>query len=292
LYGELLQLPHVEGVYIGRKRIGGRGSRRLCVVACVNEKVAPRGLRKHQRVPAKIDWAATSRRTQEIQTDVQVIGESELMAAVLGAGDSMRRFQIPGGSPQPSNATVGIAMDHPVFGRVVTVAAHALGRNTAGVSTFPPAERPMVILQNGGGGPEIPGAVRKVVINESADYALISPPAGFSAENLFLDAEVIGSPMVATEAEVSSPAFVLSGRGIQVTRIRGVHAVLTVGPFVLRDLIVTDSCTVPGDSGACLVNAASRPMGLVEGVTTLEGKLVSVFTSISHPFTQEQATFF
>jgi hypothetical protein len=292
LYAELCALPNVRGCFVGHKRRKGRSTREVSIICCVVDKPRPRELRKAQRIPSAMEWRISSQRTGTIRTDVQVLGETALHAAVLGAGDEVDGFTPFGGVPQPGRGTIGVAMRHPEYGPVVTTAGHVLGAESFGVTTFPPGREPRVALRNAGQSSVVYGVARKVAITPESDYALISAPAGQRIENLFQDDQPLAVPYAPQPSDIARPAFVLTSQGIVPTRLRGIHGSLPVGQLMLRDLLLTDFRTQGGDSGGCLVNSDSRVMGLVEGVTSADGHLYSAFTSVAWPFVFEQGVFF
>lgn len=292
LYDDMLSLPNVKGCYIGFKRTAGRMIREVSLVVCVVEKVDKRTIGRSGRVPPKLGWQATSRRTDTIPTDVRVVGESVLQAPVLGAGDGIEGVAVPGDPFRPAEGTIGAAMLHPVFGRVVTTAGHVLGVRVRKTTTFPAGEEPRVALRNAGTGPVVIGLARKVSITSNGDYALISPPDGLAVENLYRDLQPLAPPFAPGPGDIHKRVFVMARRELLPTRLTGIHGYLPIGPFLLRDLLLTDVRTIGGDSGGCLVNAQSRVLGFVEGVTMLDGVLVSAYTSSVWPFRLENGIFF
>jgi len=258
----------------------------------VSDKVKLKSLSARQRVPRRIDWSFSSRKTKQIPVDVQVIGGSELHTTVLGAGDEISGFVSPGNPPRPAMGTVGIAMQHPLYGRVVTTAGHVFVGATPGEIIYPPGQEIEVSLRCAVDGPVFTGHAHKVVITPECDYAVVSPPAGIKAENLYHDSQPLGPVYVPEPADLERPAYLLGIHDVRLTFLRGYHGRLAVGGLDLVDVLLTDVCTAGGDSGGCLVNQATRPMGLVEGVTRVDNRLMSVFTSIVWPLIRERATTF
>jgi hypothetical protein len=289
IYGSLLQLPNVRGCFIGHRRKDGRLTRELTVVCGVDEKVPRRSLRAAQRVPTSVQWPQTSRRVGSLPTDVQPMGESIRHGAVLGAGDQAVSLTAANGVTIPTQITVGAAMRHPVHGDVVTTAAHGVGAAGYGVVSFPPGMEPRIGLRNGGQGQPRDGIVHRVCVMPDADYAIIGAPPGVDVANLYQDTQPLGQLYTPQPSDLTKVAFVLAVRGIVATRIRGIHGAFPVGHLGFEDLILTDVCTLGGDSGGCLVDGVSNLMGFVEGQTTFEGKLYSVFTSAGWPFVHESA---
>lgn len=292
LYDELLSLPNVTGCFIGHRRREGRRTKQLAIVACVSEKVKLKALSRKQRVPRRVAWSFSSKRNKQVEVDVQVVGDSQLHAAVLGAGDEISAFGSPGSSPRPTLATVGIAMQHPIYGRVVTTAGHVFVGATPGETVYPPGQELEVSVRCAIGGPLLTGHAHKVAITQEADYAIVSPPPGIMAQNLYHDLQPLGPLYVPEAADLERPAYVFGIHDVRLTFLRGYHGTLTIGGLQLVDLLLTDHCTAGGDSGGCLVNQASRPMGLVEGAARVNRSLMSVFTSVVWPLIREQATTF
>jgi hypothetical protein len=104
IYADLLKRPNVLGCFIGRKRRGGRATRRLSVICCVGEKVALQNLAPEERLPEEVTWPRGAARLGRLAIDVRVLARPFQRAA--------------------SQATVGIALRHPTFGDVVTTAGH------------------------------------------------------------------------------------------------------------------------------------------------------------------------
>ncbi|HEU5217442.1 MAG TPA: hypothetical protein VFU23_02215 [Gemmatimonadales bacterium] len=292
LYAELMGLPNVEGCYVGFKRRDGRMVREVSIIACVSAKPTTRAIPRDGRVPKRLGWRRTSRRSGSIRTDVQVLGQTAFSAAVLGAGDGIDQVTVPGAGPHSTAGTVGAAMRHPLFGKVVTTAGHVLGLTSPTTVSFPSGAEPRVLLRNGGNGVAIEGIARKASITDDADYALISPPAGMAAENLYQDQEHIALPLVPGPEDLNTPVFILARPKIFATRLLGIHGAMVVDGLALRDLLLTPLRSNGGDSGACLINSDSRLLGFVEGGTRLDGRLVTVYTSAAWPFVREQGVFF
>ncbi|MGH7516491.1 MAG: hypothetical protein ACREOC_03340 [Gemmatimonadales bacterium] len=292
VYSELQSLANVRGCYIGCKRRKGRNTRRLALVCCVEAKLPARRLARAHRVPDHVEWPITSTRSGTLPTDVQAVGHHGFQSAplVLGPGDLITPLGI-GQVPTANRGTAGVAMNHPLFGSVVTTAAHVLGVSAAGAVTFPVGSEPavQVTLVGRSATAIVPGSVRRAVVAENADYAIVS--ASGAIENLYLDDAPLGAPHILTSDDIGSSCFVLSARGLIPTTVRGVRGALQIGPLFLRDLVLTDMCTVAGDSGAALVDQDSRIVGLLEGVCELEGRRHSVFCSAVWPFIDERGAF-
>ena len=175
-YADLLSRPNVVGCFIGRKRTKGRATRRLSVICAVREKVDLKDLDpKTERVPEEILWLRGKARPGRLPTDIQVLSAPFRPASgeVAGPGDGV--------FAGTSQATIGIALQHPTLGDVVTTAGH-LVLDGAGTS----APNLAVQLAVTAGGTQHAGSVLKAVRSESADYALVRP-ADLPCENLFAD---------------------------------------------------------------------------------------------------------
>jgi hypothetical protein len=220
------------------------------------------------------------------------MGESARHAAVLGPGDEAVSVSWPGGISSPTLITIGAAMRHPLYGRVVTTAAHGVGAGSYGSLSFPVGREPRIGLRNGGQGQPREGIVHRICMLPDADYAIIGAPPGVDVANLYQDAQPLGHLYAPQTFDLTKVAFVLAARGIVATRLRGIHGELPVGDLVFQDLILTDVCTLGGDSGSCLVDGVSNLMGFVEGQTTVSGQLLSVFVSAGWPFVHESGFLF
>lgn len=292
LYDDLTQLPNVGGCYLGWKRTKGRLTRQLSVVVCVSDKVSRRAVPSDGRIPRSVSWKINSRRSGRIPTDVQRIGPGKFQGRpVVGAGDIVAGYTPPGGPPVVVAGTLGVAMRHPAFGAVVTTAAHVFGVRRFGATTFPDGHEPIVRVRNGGRGEPVVARVHRLVMGPSTDYALLSA-SDLPVENLYVDEEPLGAPYAPDRRDLGETAYVLTERGAVQTRLRGLHADVGIEGLAFRDLILTDYATVGGDSGACLVDADSRVMGLVEGTVEIDGRVCSAFTPVAWPFVIESGVFF
>jgi hypothetical protein len=286
IYADLQRRPNVLGCFIGRKRKGGRATSRLSVICVVREKVALRVLDPEtERLPGEITWPRGEARPGRLPIDVQVLARpfQRAAGAVAGPGDGV--------TMGASQATIGIALRHPVFGDVVTTAGH-LVLDTLGEVTYPAGQLPQVSLASAGsGGTLFPGTALRAVRSATADYALVRP-AALTCQNLFADQTPIGLPYTPSDQEIGAPLFVLSARGTLQASFLGVHGSLPVGDNgLMQNLLLTDFATDAGDSGSCLVDAQSRSWGLLVGFSELDGRLCSVFISAALPLALEGAVF-
>jgi hypothetical protein len=282
LYDEhLLGMPNVEGCFVGHKRTRGRWTREIALICAVREKRPAGELGKTDLLPENVAWSRNSQEDVRVATDVQVIGESAFQAGpVAGPGDRVAGVTFPQGPSLAIVATLGIAMRHPRFGMVITTAGHAV-QGGPGTVTFPAGQRPLVRVQNAGGGAgaDFTGAVVRSVRVEEADYALLLPTDDTPVRNLYQDTDSLAGLYIPEPPDVGKPFFALKAGGIQPTRLRGVFGVLTIDGFRLRDLILTDRVTDSGDSGCVLIDPSFRVCGMLVGFTTVEGKPCSVFMS-------------
>jgi hypothetical protein len=286
IYSDLARRPNVQGCFIGRKRKGGRATRRLSVICVVGEKVALGDLDPEtERLPEEITWPRGEARPGRLAIDVQVLARpfQRAAGAVAGPGDGV--------TAGTSQATVGIALRHPVFGDVVTTAGH-LVLDTLGEVTYPAGELPEIELASAGSGAALfPGTALRAVRSTSVDYALVRPTA-LTCQNLFADQTPIGLPYTPSDQEIGAPLFVLSARGTLPARFLGVHGSLPVGDNgLMQNLLLTDFATEAGDSGSCLVDVQSRAWGLLVGFSQLDDRLCSVFISAALPLALEGAVF-
>jgi hypothetical protein len=294
IYNELMQRPNVVGCYVGRKRTRGRETKAISIVCVVNQKIKKKDLDPGMELlPAEIEWPASRDKRLTVATDVQLIGgpfQPAAAASVTGPGDDIRRPMSGGASPE--RATVGLAMQHPLFGHVVTTAGH-LFLNGPGNITWESDNRPRVMLANSlDGGTSFRGIGLKAVVSSLADYALVMPENQAPAANRFRDLHPIGGPYLPSADDIGSPLLVLSRAGIRKTRFVGVAASLPAGVAgVMRRLIVTTFNTEAGDSGSCLVDMQSRLWGLLVGSGEINGRAHSVFISSVVPLSMEQATY-
>lgn len=295
LYEELLARPNVAGCYVGHKRTGRRHTRSLAVVCAVDRKVDAAALAAHERIPDEVSWQRTSREAVGLRTDVQELGESGFQDIVAGPGDTLSNVAFANGPGRVTVSTVGVALRHPVHGKVITTAGHAV-QDTPGNVSFAPGQRPAVRLQNlrdDGTRTDFSGELVSSSRVEEADYALILPTDGTPVRNLYHDLDPLGSvPYVAQPADVGKGFFALTADEVKPTTLRGVFGVLNIAGFPMRDLLLTDFVTQGGDSGCALTNANSEVCGLLVGFATVDGVRRSVFMSAFWALSLENAELF
>jgi hypothetical protein len=260
IMAEVRQLPNVLGCFVGRKLRKGRHTKQLVLCVLVSEKYASKALDPSHRIPEEIPFQLSAKRGGKLRTDVIPLKSPFVRAqapAMAGPGDRIT-------SPQPG--TVGIVMQHPEYGRVVTSAGHVfVSESWRGTSTFAAGNLPPVSLSNAGGQTmAMQGELLKVVVEPRADYALVRP-LNVEAYNAFQDQLFLRSTYVPTGEETGQRLFVLTERGMIPTTFRGVQGSLRVGPMVMERVLLTDYCTQGGDSGACLIDEQGRVWGLLLG---------------------------
>lgn len=294
IYNELLDLPNVAGCAIGYKVIGGRRTKELAVVCCVRDKVPSGDLGPKERVPSSLAWGPSGGAPRSLPTDVVVLGAHARQAGPpdLAPGDMILSSAGAGGGPLGGTGTVGIAMEHPTYGAVVTTAGHVLGQATPGTITYPPGAEPTIVLRNpagGGGAAPLQARGLKASVTPQSDYALLAPIDGETAGNVYGGQYALGRLYIPDPSDVSTSLRVLSATGVRTTTLRYVDALVPVGATMLAHALLTDFATTGGDSGACLVDPSGRPWGLLVGFTTLGDAQYSVFTPAYLPFLLEGA---
>ncbi|HKQ15482.1 MAG TPA: hypothetical protein VJT80_18750 [Steroidobacteraceae bacterium] len=234
--------------YLGRKKRHGRWTSEVALVCLVESKQPLEEIPKQQRIWKAAQWKER-RRTYRIPTDV-VAATPDLQlqqGVVLGPGD--------GAIFGAADATIGAAVDHPVFGRCLTTAGHLFGGPAAVGS----------LAQARASGLQFNVLVKRCVLQLAADYALLQPTNPADCDNLFRDRVRIGPVFVPTVADQNKPLFVLDQNGAVPTICRGVHARLNTVVGVFEDVILTTPVTTAGMSGAALVDSDSRLWGFLLG---------------------------
>ena len=164
LWLDLRSRPNVVGYYVGQKLAKKRRTRRLALVVCVSEKIAWQKLSKRDRLPPDY-WVPLGRDAGiQVPIDVQVVGESGRQQASAGPGDGF----IPP-TMHEARATIGVAVEHPSLGRVVTTAGHAV-RPIPGVQVFNDGTAPSCGVVNVAGSSEVfDSTVRKVLWTDDVE---------------------------------------------------------------------------------------------------------------------------
>lgn len=291
LFGKLSGKRNVLGCYIGIKRTGRKSTGRRSLVCLVKKKLPEDRIRHEDDViPERLVWEDVGGNRHEVITDVvEGTGVIRYRAGFAGPGDDVR-------TSNGTLATVGIAMLHPRMGKVITTAGHAI-QGTAGISDFPPAQAPRVKVSAFRGGTlTCDAAALRVHITEKSDYAILQPLGAVQCANLFRDQATVSHPFVPGAGDIGRAVLVLGAAGPRHTVFRGVHAHFLKHPsgISMKNLLITDDVTAPGDSGACLAdvhNGDLRAWGLLVGSTIVDGWPVSIFTSVLSPMFFEQAEF-
>jgi hypothetical protein len=250
----LMNMPNVVAAFIGTKQRKGRDTGRLSLVCGVSEKIPEKDLDPRHIIPKHIEIATTSLHSSKVPTDVIPLrGNFTIQANVLGPSD----VALPGSSTQ---ATVGIAIHHPVFGKVITTAGHAVPQ---GVTPGDP------LLVSSGGSNFIAKLAAPPRINTQTDHALLRPENQELVGNFFQDVTSLGPPYIPDpDHDVGKQLFVLTAdRDIVPVQCKGLRGSVRTGAnLVMNGLILTDLRTRGGDSGACLVDGQWRVWGLVLGM--------------------------
>ncbi len=295
LYGELMAYPNVVGCFLGHKHKKGKSTRRPAIVCLVREKLPLRSIAAKERLPRQVTWRKTSKNRGRLPVDVESLPEPLAYAASAGPGDAIRGFTVPGGGSIPELGTVGIAIQHPQFGGVITTAGHVIRAGTGEVVEFPAGSRPRVSLANAGGpesGKAFTGDAVKRVRTRRADYALILPAAPMLPENLFQDAVRLSGPVIPTPADIGSRRlFVLTAAGARKTVFMGLAGTVPIGEGRMDGLLLTTNVTEGGDSGSALVDDHGNTWGLLVGWTTVASQPYSAFMPATVPLSDEHATF-
>jgi hypothetical protein len=267
---DLFSRPNVVGAYIGKKRRGGRLTDETALVCLVAEKKQPRHLAPHERVPRRMSWAATSRETRSLATDVVVPSPFRTATIAAGPGDQVT---------QPRPGTVGVAVEHPRYGEMITTAGHVFVQpGWTGTFEYDEDKAPVVELANAG--PQagtITGRLRKVAITETQDYALVKPD-GTPCRNAYQDSYVLGDAYEADDGDLGKALFALAAGGSRSTALVGCHATVPIQDHPnVRHAILVQRCTYGGDSGCCLIDGDRRVWGLLVGFNGENSVFMSIY---------------
>jgi hypothetical protein len=289
---DLMEQSGAVGCYLGFKTRKGRRTRKPSVICLVPRKRTPGDIESTapaQMIPRTVTWTDVRGTTHDLLTDVAELQAPIASQAFAGTGDDLA-------TSTGEQASIGMALRHPKFGDVVTTAAHALTAS-AGITEFPPTHAPRVrISQFRGGAPTCQAAVLKIHLTRDGDYALLRPIEDVRCANLYRDEAIVNRPYIPGPGDLGRPVVVLGPAGVRRTFFRGVHAQLVHGPtgVLMTNLLLTDSATVPGDSGACLAdvfNGDLRVWGLLVGTAVIDRVEFSVFTHALSPLLLEQADY-
>jgi len=281
---ELIARQNVVGSYIGHKVTRGRQRDGLALVCIVDKKLKARELDPAERIPRRAKWRTPGGREFSCPTDVVTLDQRvrHSSGSYAGPGDDVT---IPG-----DLASVGVALQHPVYGVVFTTAGH-LVVGAPGVHIFPPGQQPRVTVANARNEPAVARArALKAVRVDGLDYALLTTP-DIPSGNFFRDSVPLGNPYIPSPDDIGRHLIVLSSAGLRHTAFRGASASLPGNGFQLRNVLLTDFCTDGGDSGACLVDTDRRVWGFLIGAAGIGGRPFSVFMPVMPLLTAEQARF-
>ena len=274
LYARLREPCGVAGFFVGRKSTGGKWGRRLAIVCCVKNKVPQKKLKNLASdacIPPSLTWKRTRTAETALPTDVVEIRDAyfQQTAPLVGTGDVLAAA---GEDAVSGHATIGIALQHPEFGPVVTTAGHAFIRNGEGSLRFDAGAAGLRIFNAGQGVGANVFNVRplKAVINAIVDYALLVPTdPGITPRNLFEDTFNLTEPQFARPEDIGKRLFALTRRGRMPTTLLGVAGALEIGGVSMQGLLLTDRVTEGGDSGCALVDNKFRVWGLLVGAATV-----------------------
>jgi hypothetical protein len=299
LYAELLAYPNVHGCYIGHKtrRPTKNGKKQdvpnkklavgpLAIICCVDNKPHVRHLDRCDRIPRTLKWPRTRSKHFNIPSDVQYAERGRTyVAPVVGPGDDLHASP----AAHSGRATLGIALKHPIFGRVVTTAGHTFIPAGPGNLVFG-AAAPVLTISNAGLG-ATPGTFQalplKAIRSPQADYALLQPQA--ESRNLFRDTLNISGVHFARPEDVGTTLFALTRTDIKQTVLRGVAGTLAFDGVQMTGLLFVDDVTEAGDSGCCLVDSSFRVWGLLVGDALINNVNRSVFASANFVLALENA---
>lgn len=189
LFEQIRAFPNVRGCFVGRRARHGRLTAERSLVCCVERKVHRRELDPRQELLPRRLQVRMGRRVINLRTDVIAMPPLEVkVAAVAGPGDEVATTK--------GRATIGVALNHPLHGSVVTTAGHLVYEHgEVGEETFSGGTAPAVSLLNAGTGKALTGRVRRVVVSDKADYALVQlDGGGASREPVQRRASARGNP--------------------------------------------------------------------------------------------------
>ncbi len=264
---QLLAQPHVVGCGVGPPRRAGRLLRAPAICVLVKRKRSPEKVRpKASLIPEALEWELRpAGRKRQLRTDVQELDPRR--SRLLGSPE----FWGPGDRVvHPGYATVGVAIQHPQLGPVVTTAGHAVPWEQSGERSWPAGANHVSLSQQSRNAPR-QADVRRALMTDVADYALLTPPE-LPAGNLYRDRYPIGAPYLPDHRIFGQPVWMLGQAAPQETRVTLLSASVPLGAFGwMHDTLLTLATTDPGDSGSVLVDNAWRAIGLLVGEVYLNG---------------------
>jgi len=276
IYGDLIKKPNVSLCFIGKKRIKGEITSHTALICGVKKKVDKKALIAEEKIPPQVQWLSKSKHPRRIKTDVIEIESSFTFhqGCIIGPGDCAIR-------DDNSRATIGMALYHPSLGPVVTTAGHL----------FPQfVEDEIIDIQSGD--QTVSGKLKRRVLNNRCDYALVEIEGQVPIQNLFRDRYAIGPLHYPEEEDLDQELKILipgHQPPIHVT-CQGIHGFLNEpgGPS-LNDLILTDYATERGHSGSCLIGENGAVWGLLVGGTISQGMSYSAFLPAHRIISREKA---
>lgn len=284
---EMRKVRGVRGCYLGGKVTDGVQTKEVSVICLVEKKKPSSKLRGSQStVPKQIDCPAlVGLGNTRLITDVRESNGIVVPASRTsfnGAGDSV--------SYGNSSATVGMALEHPIYGKVITTAGHLVLGDRTGQVEYQEGGGPSVRLQaNDGSGVVIRGELIKAVVSEFADYALIKPLTN-KASNYYHDVLGLGSVYQPIRTDLYKRLMLLTSAPTPVnTTLQGVHANLVVGSTDMRNLMLTQYVSHRGDSGCCLVDKSLNIWGTLVGGVEVDGHIYSAFAPAAVPIYYENS---
>lgn len=270
---EARRYPNIVGCYVGRKHKNGRLTRTVSLVCIATKKIgAPAAA---DAIPTSFAWRDPDGTQRRLGTDVtQLVGIQYETGQIAGPGDVVKRSN-------GEVATMGIVIDHPLWGRVVTTAGHLFLNN------FMEPESVTITCTSV---PHTGLALRRRLTSRS-DYALVQIPHVVS-DNLYLDQYPLRATYQPTHADIGTGLQVLTSAGapINVT-CRGISGQFTIDGRPMQDLILTDWRTQPGHSGSCLMDEQQRAWGLLVGRVDLAEYSLSAFAPAHVVLFEENAKF-
>lgn len=284
IYLELMKKPNVWCCFIGRKEIKGEPQPGLSIVCGVHEKFTETNLSQKERIPKSIKCMNFHSSSHSLKTDVIQMSPKLTFhqdTVYFGPGDGIKRIK------DNSRATIGIALNHPDFGPVVTTAGHLFEEGHSDNNED-------VLITSGS--KQVYGKKVRHINSIDADYALIqiNENRWQQSENLFKGREIyrVGPFVSIGKSDLNKIGYILTQTTSRIqTTIKGIHAYCNFGNGIIRtDLILTDPKTNKGDSGACLVTEKYAVSGLLVGQIGISDRAYSAFLPAYIPATREFAS--
>jgi hypothetical protein len=275
VYAELKRYPNVVGCFVGRRRRGGKLTTSKAIIVCVSEKVARGKVPAKSRLPRRIDWS-DGHASGTVAIDVQVLGDS-----------GRHSHAEPGDTLTTEQVTLGVALEHPAHGPVITTAAHGFLSGPGEVSH--PQGGPLVsILRRDGSQPSVISArLLYAILTDRMDYALLRSDTAIS--NTYGDL-MLGGLYVTADVDIGRQFYALRKEGPRVAVLRGTAVDVPIDGQIQDDMIITTFVTEDGDSGCPLVHRDLRFVALLKGWAYLDEVRHSIWMPVIRPLIREQAT--